>query len=620
MHFKSSMSSPSKSASLLSWVKKYLQVCKAANSFALTLFFFAIVAVSVSVSAFGDTFDGPAELPRIYLHSTLADTPAPGNTIPVNIGGDLQKALNSASCGDTIELHAGASFAGIFTLPANPCDDDHWIVIRTSAPDSLLPPEGARISPCYAGVAALPGRPAFHCASTKNVMARIVLTQQGSGPIFLAPGANHYRLLGLEITRLPGIGPAIDLIQAYADADHIVLDRVWLHGTPQDETRRGILLSGTTDVSIVDSFFTDFHCVSSGSCTDSQAIGGGSSELPGGPYKIVDNFLEAAGESILFGGDPSTTTPTDIEIRQNHLFKPLIWQRGQPGFVGGVNGTPFIVKNHFELKNAQRVLFEGNILENNWGGFTQHGFSILLTAKGNTVNARSTVNRCSICQVTDVTVRYNTISHVGGGFTIATALTGENSTGVPALAGARYSIHDVVLTDIDSNEYDGSGTLLLLSNGWSKNVLNNLTINHITAWPGPDVHAIAIEDNISNPRISSFVFTNNIVGASKYPVWAAGGGETNCADTGIPIIDIPSCIRGYSFKSNVFISPPVGNEPSDWPVGNYFAEDAQAVGFVNSDRGDFELLPSSPYKNEGTDGMDIGADVNAVQVATAGAD
>ena len=30
--------------------------------------------------------------------------------------------------------------------------------------------------------------------------------------------------------------------------------------------------------------------------------------------------------------------------------------QGQPGFVGGFSGHPFIVKNHFELKNAQRVL------------------------------------------------------------------------------------------------------------------------------------------------------------------------------------------------------------------------------------------------------------------------
>jgi hypothetical protein len=99
-----------------------------------------------------------------------------------------------------------------------------------------------------------------------------------------------------------------------------------------------------------------------------------------GPYKIVNNFLEASGENIIFGGGHATSAPADIEIRHNHMFKPLIWMRGQPGFVSGADGSPFIVKNLFELKNAQRVLFEGNLLENTWGGFSQAGFGILITA------------------------------------------------------------------------------------------------------------------------------------------------------------------------------------------------------------------------------------------------
>ena len=39
-----------------------------------------------------------------------------------------------------------------------------------------------------------------------------------------------------------------------------------------------------------------------GLCTDAQAINGGISSNPMGPYKIVNNFLEASGENILMGG------------------------------------------------------------------------------------------------------------------------------------------------------------------------------------------------------------------------------------------------------------------------------------------------------------------------------
>src|SRR6266446_5660527 len=101
----------------------------------------------------------------------MATTPAHGSTIIVNAGGDLKSALSSANCGDTIQLQAGATFTGAFTFPAKSCDDNHWIIVRTSAADSALPAEGSRLTPCYAGVSSLPGRPAFHCSSTKNVLA-----------------------------------------------------------------------------------------------------------------------------------------------------------------------------------------------------------------------------------------------------------------------------------------------------------------------------------------------------------------------------------------------------------------------------------------------------------------
>src|SRR6202158_495000 len=104
----------------------------------------------------GSNFDGPAELPRVTVPSAMADTPAPGSVIPVNAGGDLQSALNTANCGDVIQLQAGATFSGKFIVPAQNCDINHWIIVRTSAPDSALPAEGQRATPCYAGVASLP--------------------------------------------------------------------------------------------------------------------------------------------------------------------------------------------------------------------------------------------------------------------------------------------------------------------------------------------------------------------------------------------------------------------------------------------------------------------------------
>jgi hypothetical protein len=582
--------------------------------------------LSLSVSASGPPpsgFDGPAELPRVYLNTTLADTPAPGATISVNAGGDLQAALNSANCGDTVQLQAGASFSGRFTLPAKTCDDQHWILIRSSASDSALPPEGTRVTPCYAGLAELPGRPALNCASTQNVLAQVSYPQpSGSGPIVLAAGANHYRLLGLEITRALGTGyvGALVSVQGSAAADDLVLDRVWLHGTAQDETGRGVYLNGLTYFSVVDSYFSDFHCISAaGACTDAQAIVGGSGDSPGGPYKIVDNFLEASSEGILLGGGPATTTAADIEIRRNHFFKPRQWMPGASGFVGGPKGNPFVVKNHFELKNAQRVLFEGNVLENTWGGFSQHGFSILLTPKNQHTPDGSNV--CPICQVTDVTIRYNTISHAGAGISIATAISGDGSNGAMALAGARYSIHDITIDDVDSALYKGSGTLIQIFNAWSKNVLNSIAINHITGLGDPNGHLLTLTNNMQNPPMWGLTFTNNIVATGRYPVWSAGGGQATCAYFDLPLKSLTACFSTYIFDTNALLALPSAFPPSTWPTGNFFAPDLQTAQFVNYNdgkNGDYHLLPSSPYKNAGTDGKDLGADIDSLYGAISG--
>jgi hypothetical protein len=127
----------------------------------------------------------------------------------VKAGGDLQDALDNASCGDIIELEAGATFiGGHFTLPAKACDDQHWIIVRTSTP------EGTRMTPCYVGVASLPSRPAFASTSTQKALATIVYSRAGDGPLIFANGANHYRLLGLEITRTANDGKSVTALVA----------------------------------------------------------------------------------------------------------------------------------------------------------------------------------------------------------------------------------------------------------------------------------------------------------------------------------------------------------------------------------------------------------------------
>jgi hypothetical protein len=565
----------------------------------------------------GGSYDGPAELPRATVASAMSDTPAPGSIISVSAGGDLQGALNSAQCGDQVELQAGAAFTGLFTLPAKNCNSKSWIIVRSSASSSALPAEGQRATPCYAGIATLEGRPQYPCNNPQNVMAKVQMAVPGDGPFRFANGANYYRFLGLEVTRPEGVNYAARLITADGTADHLVFDRMWLHGALQDETYVGVGLSGITNAAIVDSYFSDFHCISvTGRCTDAHDIGGGIGNTQDGPFKIDDNFLEASGESVMFGGGGGTTTPTDITITNNHFWKPWQWMPGNPKFIGGKNGKPFIVKNHLELKNAVRVLVEANLLENNWSGFSQAGFSILLTPKnqhsGNT-------NICPMCQVTDITVRYAHISHVGSGIQLATSISGNGKGGGEALAGTRWSIHDVVLDDL-SVKYAGGGAVFEIANGWTKNPLNTVTINHVTGFPDVSTHMMTVGNAQKNAQMYGFVFTNNLLITADYPVWNSVGGSASCATKDVPITSIQNCLASSTFANNGLIAPPPQYPPATWPAKNMFPTTVDAVGFTdfnNGSGGNYQLLSSSPYKNKGLDGKDLGADIAGLNAALA---
>ncbi len=62
-----------------------------------------------NVAQFGAK-DGPAELPQACYYTALDGTPSPGKQIHVAPNSDLAAAIESAKCGDTLLLPAGASF------------------------------------------------------------------------------------------------------------------------------------------------------------------------------------------------------------------------------------------------------------------------------------------------------------------------------------------------------------------------------------------------------------------------------------------------------------------------------------------------------------------------------
>ena len=232
----------------------------------------------------------------------------------------VQAAIDAASPGDTILLRAGQTFTENITLRNKSTSSTQFITIRSDASSSSLPASGERLIP--------EGRPGANTA--RSALARIIGrggTSKSSPVIRAAEGAHHYRLQFLEIDGTANVGYESLVLLGPNDATSlsqlphsIVIDRVWLHGHATLGMKRGVYLnSKSTD--IINSYFEDFFHFS-----DSQAISGTGGP---GPYRILNNHLEAAGENIMFGGeDPHITNlvPSDIEIRGNYLVKDLAWR------------------------------------------------------------------------------------------------------------------------------------------------------------------------------------------------------------------------------------------------------------------------------------------------------
>ena len=335
------------------------------------------------------------QLPQVYIDTTF--TPPTGATWQPHNSSSFQSALNSASPGDTIILDAGVTYQGNFTFPSKSNPNNQWIYIVGSAMSSL-PAPGTRVNP----------------ATDAALMPKIV-TSSVTAAITIAAGGNHYRLVGLEVYTASTYGcnstssPPVNcfsyqLIYAASQpnkplVDSITVDRCYVHGSPTKDVRQGIQVNGS-NFAVVDSYISEIHQ----STSDSQAILG---YYTPGPIKIVNNYLSATTENIMFGGAGGLTNPwvpSDIEIRNNYIYKPMSWAQA------GVTLPPanmWVVKNHVELKSARRLLLDHNIMENVWVS-GQTGFSIMLTPRTHESGLSAVVD--------DITIQNNTLKNVSSGF------------------------------------------------------------------------------------------------------------------------------------------------------------------------------------------------------------
>src|SRR5438445_3829083 len=105
--------------------------------------------------------------------------------------------------------------------------------------------------------------------------------------------------------------------------------------------------------------------------------------------------------------------------------------------------------------------------------------------------------------VIDVTILYKKIRICASVLQVAIAL---NKAGTSAAAGERYSIHDLVVDDIDPQVYKGFGNFLTIV---SINVpIKDVLIDHVTAFPPKAL--ITILNGVNHPKLGNFTITNNV--------------------------------------------------------------------------------------------------------------
>ena len=481
--------------------------------------------------------------------------------VPSEDATSFQNAINASTCGDTIVLVAGSTYNGNFTIPATSCSG--WIEIVSSALTSL-PPSGNRVGP-----------------SNAANMARIS-TPDVSPTIRFLPNSNHWRLMGLEITTsyVSTTNTVFNLVSAGLQSDDstainvqsqlpafLIFDRIYIHGLSNTNTKRGIQMDAQS-IAIVDSYCDEIHY----NGNDSQCF---CSWNGVGPYLIQNNFIEAGAEDIMFGGaDPAITNlvPSDITVIGNVIQKNLKW-RNQ------VAPYRWVIKNLFELKSAQRVLLDGNVLQYIWMS-GQTGYAIVITPRNSSGN-------CSWCAVQDVTITHNLIQHVADGITIA----GSDNLH-PSMPSARILVQNNVWDDVNSTNWGGHGWAYFFTTARSPLLpSHDITIDHNTAFP--NAASLVLGDT---GTVMNVAFTNNISNYGSYGILGTGTGA------GIPALN--TFVISLEYKTIVFISA-IGSSTGTYPSTTFWNTQSGAK-FTNFASSDYRLLNSSPYHNAGTDGKDIG--------------
>lgn len=418
-----------------------------------------------------------------------------------------------------------------------------------------------------------------------------LLTPNSSPALTAKDGTHGWRLVGLEISVVPtwnnviyqllllgwGSGPWGRRVPTDVVASRFIVERCYIHGSPAQKVQKGVLANGS-DIRIADSWIDEIH----NSGFDSQAI---LSYDGAGPYLIENNNLQASSENIMFGGsDPSGPDylPSDIVIRRNHIIKPLRWKADDPSY----DGRRWVIKPLIELKIAQRVLIEGNILENSWS------WPAFVFDAGGTPGLSWVV-------VQDVVFRYNRMINV------TSPWQGWTANAPIRRVALLHNLTEEAVDPKAGNAYTRGAVGNFASS--KKHPMEDLWIEHNTV--AKAARGITLSGGSFMPRLTvknnAFPFGPAIEG---YWIWK----DPKHKD---PEWAVSSVAPEREIRQNVIFGPFSGPRRANYDeVEVRTLETPQAAG-MNPDG---TLQPTSPLKRAATDGTDIGVDLVTLGAALDG--
>ncbi len=471
------------------------------------------------------------------------------STIQLKAGDNLQAAIENAHYGDVIVLEAGATFQGPIVLPFKESSpgNEQYITITTSNPNGI-PGENQRLNP------------QLHAKAMPKIVG-----PDSSVAIATAEQAHHYKFVGIEFSPAANSKYLYNLIDLgktdYNSLSqfphHLIFDRCYIHSTGLNTARRGFGLN-SGDTTITNSYISGF----AGAGDETQGICGWNGP---GPFKIINNYIEGGAQNIMFGGaDPSVPNlvPSNIEIRRNFLYKPGEW-------FGHAT-----IKAMIELKNARKVVIDGNVIES--GGLIG---AFVLTVRNQSGSAPwSTLE--------DINVTNNIVRHSN----TAVSILGRDDAH-PSQQATRIRIANNLLVDIVP-DYDAK--FLFGCCGDTLTVENNTvqqTGNIMTCYATPN---------------SNFVFRNNIIQFNSYG-FSCPPNMLSPNSRGNVIADNAGTIAANGYPANI-------------PKGNLIVNSYDQVGFVDFANGDWRLAAQSMARKKGIDGKDPGVDFNALAAAVSPSD